>query len=145
MNIGDMMYNDDPCAYAKAILSRCADCSQAQKRNFAEQEAVSCNSPPARQQCLKFLSLLREKALFALQLKHIDGHLPHGKEIKVQCGGLSGLRETLMVGQADEIADIYGLLQAVQENFGEFSALPLHEIIKGISHYQLRKRGKPAD
>jgi hypothetical protein len=134
-------YNDRPCVFAKALLSRCAGCSRAEKLNIAEREAMACNSDAAWQQCQVLLPLLRNNALFALRLTHIEGPLPHGKEIKVQCGGLLGLRAALEPAAEGPVTDVYSLVAAAAADFGGLQSLPYGELVKVVVSYQPRKRG----
>ncbi len=87
--------NERPCPFTKAVLTRCAGCSRAQKVLIAERESITCLSPAAHARCAALMPTWREKALFALKLTHVADKLPHGKEIKVQCGGLRGLSDAL--------------------------------------------------
>lgn len=137
-------YSDNPCVFAKALLARCAGCTQAQKVNLAEREVVTCQSATARRQCLELLPLLRSKALFALRLTHVAGPLPHGKEMKVQCGGLLGLRAAQAPSAAGPVTDVYSLITAAAAaNDGDLTSLPYGEIVKAVVNYQPRKRGQP--
>lgn len=134
-------YNHSPCLFAKALLCRCAACSKAQKLNIAEREAMACLSPEAHARCAAFLELLHEKALFALRLTHLDGPLPHGKEIKVQCGGLQGLQAILKQETEVFVSDINALLSQAEGMTGGLATLPYQEIVKLIVAYTQRKRG----
>lgn len=134
-------YNDRPCVFAKALLSRCAGCSRAQKLNIAEREAIACTSDAAWNQCHTLLPLLRAKALFALRLTHVEGPLPHGKEIKVQCGGLLGLRAAQEPSAEGPVTDAYSLITAAVADFGGMDTLPYGEIVKVVVGYEPRKRG----
>jgi len=134
--------NDAPCVFAKAILRRCCGCSRAQKLFLAEREAVACKSPGARQRCAEVLAVLHEKAQFALHLPHAESVLPHGKELKVQCGGMLGLQQALVPEQpnAAGVEDINGLLEEALEECGTVDALPYGEVVKGITGFQPRPR-----
>lgn len=134
--------NDAPCVFAKAILRRCATCSRSQKLFIGEREAVSCNSPGAHQRCKEVLSQLHAKAMFALHLPHIEQILPHGKELKVQCGGLLGLQQALHNTETatETVDDIHALLEQALLNHGEIDALPLSEVVKAITAF--KPRGK---
>lgn len=136
-------YNNNPCAFYKAVLRRCAGCSRAQKVFIAEREAVACKSPGAQQRCKAVVQVMREKALFALKLTHLEGTLPHGKEIKVECGGLLGLQAAIHPElESETVADIHGLLEAAAQKHGSTDALPYSEVVKFVVHYQSRpKRG----
>ncbi len=134
--------NDAPCVFAKAILRRCCRCSRSQKLFIAEREAVACKSPGARQRCTEVLEVLHSKAIFALHLPHAMSVLPHGKELKVQCGGMLGLQQALLPAQsdADTVEDINGLLENALKDYGEVEALPYGEVVKGITSFQPRAK-----
>lgn len=133
--------NDRPCVFGKALLRRCADCSRARRLHIAEREAIACQSPGAQARCARFHDSLQEKSLFALHLTHADGQLPHGKEMKVECGGLLGLQGTLEDGDAVElrVSDIHGLLDRALAQFQDLTALPYGEIVKSVVHYSYRR------
>ena len=134
--------NEAPCVFAKAILRRCARCSRSQKLFLAEREAVACKSPGARQVCAEVLEQLRSKAMFSLGLPHPQAILPHGKELKVQCGGMIGLQQALLdeTTPAEVVDDIYNLLQNALRDFGEVESLPYSEVVKGVTSF--KPRGK---
>lgn len=134
--------NDAPCVFAKAILRRCCGCSRSQKLFIAEREAVACKSPGARQRCLEVQEQLHLKAMFALRLPHPETVLPHGKELKVQCGGMLGLQQALLDEQEPSalVADINGLLENAIRDFGSVEALPYGQVVRGITNF--KPRGK---
>lgn len=132
--------NDAPCVFAKAILRRCCACSRSQKLFIAEREAVACKSPGGRQRCEEVLEVLRGKAGFALKLPHIDGPLPHAKELKVQCGGMLGLQESLLHEANEKVEDIHTLLQNSFEEYGSAEALPYSEVVRTVTSYQPRQK-----
>lgn len=134
--------NDAPCVFAKAILRRCCRCSRSQKLFIAEREAVACKSPGARQRCAEVLAVLHDKATFALKLPHPETVLPHGKELKVQCGGMLGLQQALLPEQPDAeiVEDINGLLENAIEDYGSVEVLPYGEVVKGITSFLPRTK-----
>jgi hypothetical protein len=136
--------NDQPCAFSKALLRRCSGCSRAQKLFIAEREVVACLSPGAKQRCVELLELIRHNALFALHMTHSEEHLPHGKEIKVQCGGIQGLYLALHPehGDTPAIKDIHSLIDEAIDHFDSLESLPYSEMVKSITHFQSRKRGR---
>lgn len=135
-------FNDAPCIFAKAILRRCAHCSRSQRVFIAEREAVACKSPGARQRCAEVLAVLHEKATFALRLPQPEMVLPHGKELKVQCGGMLGLQQALLQqGEAAEVVDdIHDLLEEAIRDYSDVESFPYGEVVKGITRF--KPRGK---
>ncbi len=132
--------NDAPCVFAKAILRRCCACSRSQKLFIAEREAVACKSPGGRQRCEEVLQVLRGKAGFALKLAQIDGPLPHAKELKVQCGGMLGVQESLTQESSELVADIHQLLENAFEEYGSAETLPYTEVMRTIASFVPRKK-----
>ncbi|MCW8918505.1 MAG: hypothetical protein OQL08_06785 [Gammaproteobacteria bacterium] len=132
--------NGAPCLFAKAILRRCCSCSRSQKLFIAEREAVSCLSPGGRQRCAEVLAVLRDKAAFALKQSHIEGPLPHARELKVQCGGMLGLRASLTHQVADVVPDIHQLLEQSFAQYGSAETLPYTEVVRAISTFQPRHK-----
>jgi len=130
------------CPFEKAILSTCCACSLARKHHVAEREAVSCSAAPAHETCRKLHDLLREKALFALKLSHLQEKLPHAKEMKIQCGGLMGM--AMMVGRTDTerpfVRDVHALVEQALANSGAIETLPYSEIVKSIAAFEGRHR-----
>jgi len=132
--------NQRPCAFEKAILSSRCHCAFCQRLNIAEREAVMCQAQAAALPCAELLAQLRQNATFALKLTHLDGPLPHAKEMKVQCGGLLGLQAVLFPEQpaADHVANIHALISQAIEVFGGLDQIPYQTIVQSIHHYQVR-------
>ncbi|MDY6991229.1 MAG: hypothetical protein SVR94_01310 [Pseudomonadota bacterium] len=131
--------NQTPCAFEKAILSGRCHCAYCQRLNIAEREAVMCQAQAAAVPCAALLAQLRQNATFALKLTHLEGPLPHAKEMKVQCGGLLGLQAVLFPEKAAEQVDnIHALIQHAIQVFGDLEHLPYQTIVQSIHHYQVR-------
>ena len=116
------------CPFEKSILSNCAACSKAEKRNIAEREIVSCNDREALQRCIALRDLLRHNFTFALGKPHIDGPLPHAQEMRLQCGGLKGLQSAL--DDSDDVRDVSELVAMAQQKFGELADFPYSLIVQ---------------
>jgi hypothetical protein len=136
--------NERYCAYEKSVLTNECQCSQAERFCIAEREGVRCAGDDAQAQCLEVLALLREAARFALKAASEDGVLPHGKAMKVQVGGLRGIRAALEpdapVGAP--IDDVHGLLCRAREAYGGLAALPYSAIMREVAAYQVKKRSR---
>lgn len=130
--------NPSPCAFEKAILSgRCA-CVQGYRVNIAEREAVACLAKQTF--CTELLAQLHKNARFALKVSQWSP-LPHTKEMKVQCGSLLGLQAILHpeLAQAKQVQNIDVLVTQALATFEKFERLPYQELVKFISHYQVRR------
>ncbi len=135
--------NPLPCVFEKAVLTRQFCCRFLEKHNIAERETVGCTRSRAQQLCTHYLETLREASRFALG-GEAGGRRTHGREIRIQCGGLQGLSALLeeRATAADGQPDIAALLDTACERFGSIAALPLDRIMPGIARYRLRKRAR---
>lgn len=132
-------YDPQRCHFSKAILMGCAGCSRSQRVLIAEREAISCLSLAGHERCGVILSALKEKAVFALGITHASGGLPHGKQVKVECGGLAALARLSGAALPD---DVDASLQVLERVPGGLDAIPYGEVVRSISHYMMRKRGR---
>lgn len=130
--------NPLPCVFEKALLCQAAVCEAAQHLSLAEREVVACRDPLARAACGQLLGLLRENSAFALKVRDTQRILPHAMAMKIQCGGLVGLRD-LLDPQA-HAPDVLKLIRHAQAEYGAFESLPFSHIVQGVAHWQVRKR-----
>lgn len=133
--------NQLPCVFDRALLMQAAVCEAAQRLSLAEREVVACRAPLARAACGQLLSLLRKNSAFALKVKDAQRILPHAMTMKVQCGGLIGLRDLL--DPAAAAPDVLKLVRLAQAEYENFETLPFSRIVQGVAHWQGRKRRAP--
>ena len=131
-----------PCPFEKAILGNHCQCQNSKRVHLAERHAAGCNSENAQIHCLQLLAVLRDKARFSLRLSSVTGILPHGKEMKVQVGGLRGIQVAVDDPEQD-LSNIFGLLVKALHKFGSLENLPFQTIVQSIAKFEGRpKRGK---
>lgn len=130
--------NPLPCVFEKALLCQAAVCEAAQRVLLAERLMIACRAPLERTACGQLLTLLRQNAAFALHVKDTRRILPHALTMKVQCGGLVGIKDLL---DPDATApDVLKLIRLALADYGALENLPFSRIVQGISHWQMRKR-----
>jgi hypothetical protein len=133
--------NPLPCVFEKALLCQAAACEAAQRLMLAERVMIACRAPLERVACGQLLTLLRQNAAFALKVKDAQRILPHALTMKLQCGGLVGLKDLL---DPEAVApDVLKLVRLAMAQYGALENLPFSRIVPGISHWQLRKRAPP--
>jgi hypothetical protein len=128
------------CVFERAILRRCCGCRHAVRRYIAEREAAGCKDAAAHALCGELKNAMRHAAAFTLKLAHPDEPLPHGKQLKLQCGGLLGIAQLTAETEISEVADIHAALAAAIEKYGNLEQLPYHDIIQAIRAYEPRPR-----
>lgn len=127
-----------PCVFERALLAKHAVCEYAVRHQIAERETIACAQPPARVLCGELNGLLREKSAFALRLTDTARILPHAMLMKIQCGGLDGLRDVL---DAEAVApNVQHLVRLARERFGELAELPFGDVVKGVAAWKGRRR-----
>jgi len=129
-----------PCVFAKALLSRCAECATSVRRALAERETIGCASPVAHTNCETFAALLRERAAFTLRLT-TGAPLPHAAAMKLQCGGLAGLRACADGSEAD----VHRLVAGEMARRGSLADLPWPSIVAAVASWQGRRRRPGAE
>lgn len=139
--------NERRCIFEKSINSRRSTCEHGRRFNLADREGVACSSEAGNVRCQVFLDRIRKNASFALQQLHINGPLPHAKEVKVQTGGLLGLQGQLYPKKegAEQVENIAALLREALDRYQEFDNLPYTELVKSIVHFEgrnKRRRGR---
>lgn len=134
--------NERYCVYEKAILTHQCGCSKSEKLNIAEREATHCRSDSAQAQCVSFLDILKKHARFALKLTNNTGVLPHGKAIRIQVGGLRGLRQVLNPEHdtITPIEDVTGLITQAIDSYRDLDKLPFSTIMQQVAAYRGRVR-----
>ena len=135
--------NPLPCVFERALLARHAVCELAAWHQIAERETVSCSLPAAREACAQLGDMLREKSAFALGLASTRRILPHAMVMKIECGGLDGLKTLL---DAEALApSVRRLVRLALERYGDLGALPFSGIVQGMAAWQTRRRrpGEP--
>ena len=130
--------NERFCAFEKGVLTNNCGCSQAEKFCIAEREGVHCRSDAAQGQCLAFLELLRDQARFALKATSERTTIAHGKAMKLQVGGMRGVKLALEpnTDPPETIDDVHATLQAAVERFGSLEEFP-----NGGAHPTLQENG----
>ncbi len=127
--------NPLPCVFHAALLARQAECELAQRRSLAERETLACPSAPAHLNCETLERLFLERATFPLRLRP-GAPLTHATVMRLHCGGIAGLQQTLGAGRAD----VHRLIARAQETHGSLTELPWPEIVQRIVAWQSRRR-----
>ena len=138
--------NERACVFERAVLTNQCTCSRADRFCIAEREGVACNSAEGNRRCEQLVSLLREHARFALRAAtgETPGRLPYGKAMRVQVGGLRGLRAIVDTNETDpaDLPEVFSLVERAVATFGALDALPFSEIMPYIASYRGRSRSR---
>ena len=126
-----------PCIFERVLAARHAVCALAASQAVAERETIACTVPLARAECARLAGLLREKSSFALKLPRAQHILPHAQMMRIQGGGLDGLRAVL--DAAAPAPDVHRLVCLARDHHGGLEQLPFSEVVKGVAAWQGRR------
>ena len=127
------------CVFARALLARTAVCERAERRTVGERDLVECSSPVAHTNCTTLAALLHERARFALRLPAPGQPIVHAQLLKLQCGGLVGLKQALDAPQAD----VHRMIGQAHERRGSLTELPWEAIVQTIRQWQAHRPRRP--
>ena len=131
------------CVFEKALTNNLCQCRFSRHFWLADREGYACKSKVLSDNCRDLLEKLRDNSRFSLKLPSVGSQLPHNMEIRVQVGGLRGLRTALGGDDNDAVVeDIRGLLEKAEQTYENMDALPYREIVQSIARYQGRSRRK---
>jgi len=132
------------CAFERSLLARHCDCSQSHRFNLAEREGIRCEAGLRNKNCLRLKDFLRESVNFTFHIKDSNEKLPYAKQIKMQAGGLLSLQKLLSSNDADstKVKDVYHLVIDLENQYSDYSQIPMVDILKEISTFKVRHRSK---
>jgi len=124
------------CCFAEAIGARVAGCAMARKSTRQYRRTVDCADGEAHGHCAAWLDAVRRASRFAFGAPHSPGALPRAEAVRLQCGSLLGMRETLEDNATGRIQDVSGLMRRALARYESFERLPLSVVIKRVQHYE---------
>jgi len=130
-----------PCSFERSILTRCVACRLAYRHNVAEREIVACKDAASRDRCIALHDTLRRSFMFALHRREGDGPLTHAQEMRVQCGGLTGLQ--FVLDGAAEVGDVCDLVARSVQAYSDIDGFPYSQIVHwATANYKYRSNSK---
>jgi hypothetical protein len=127
-----------PCVFERALLARHAVCELAMTHQIAERETFCLLPAAAACECAQLAELLREKSAFALGITDTQRILPHAMVMKIQCGGLLGMKSAF---DPEALApNVRRLVRLAREQHGELRCAAVFRIVKGVAAWKPRRR-----
>jgi len=135
------------CVFEKALTNNQCKCRFSEHFWLADREGYACTSKEMAADCRHLLEKLRENSRFLLKLHTVGAQLPHNMDIRVQIGGLRGLRAAIGSGEQqsqhdDLITDIRALIEQAEKQYDNMDVLPYSEIVQSIAGFKARRHGK---
>jgi hypothetical protein len=129
------------CPFAAPLTTGRFACHHAQEVVRRGGSEYDCRSQADHGLCTALFAGLKAQALPAFGVEDDLTTMPHSVGVKVQSGGLLGLRRLLEERPAGgEIDDIASLVGRVMERFGSPDGVPYAEIEGDMTAFRLERR-----
>ena len=128
------------CPFRATIMTRSFACQYAEEITRREGPDIACNSTSANNACVDFFSQLKVSALSELGYEDDLTTMPASVLQKIQYGGLLGLNNTVNDGGSDVVNNIYELIDAAMQQYGDIKNFPYAECIAAIKDYKMKRR-----
>ena len=130
---------EHPCAFEKAVLTRCVSCARSERIQIAERELISCQTLASRSRCRELHLHLRRAFAFALGKTDMAAPLPHAQEKRVQCGGLQGMQYVL--NDSSDVENVDALLDGSLRQWGALADIPYSEVVHAAARCYKGRHG----
>ncbi len=132
------------CAFEKALIAGRAGCSRVCRYTIGERIELYCDSKPDAARCAKLIGWIRRNSRFVFGESKLPRVLTHGRELRLQCGGLQGLADLVGDGEdAAECGDVSVLLRLAEARYPHFDGLPLDRILPRVAAFTPRRKRRP--
>lgn len=129
------------CPFARALLNGHSRCKSAESFHIAERHGMQCCDQENHNHCSKLAELLHQQSRFALGITQLPQQITSNMELRIQCGGIHGLLNSISAEQQPPI-DIQTLVQQAMIQFGSIEQFPYQTIIQSINQWKPRQRGR---
>ncbi|HQU14676.1 MAG: hypothetical protein B7Z66_04945 [Chromatiales bacterium 21-64-14] len=102
---------------------------------------IHCRSEPALTLCRQVYDCFKAVGLPALGMEDDLTTTPHSVYLKIQSGGLRGLKARLGTGSMGDAPDIHELIQAATCGGDHAESLPYGELVPAMLAQQAKRRG----
>lgn len=130
------------CAFSNTLVTGQFGCDKGEQVTRRGGPDVVCASDAAHRQCEKLFQRMKQAALPAFGVEDDLLSMPHSVHVKIQFGGLLGLRR-LQGNATDESAvvkNIHGLVGQAIGKHGGLDAIPCQAFVEDMTSYQLKRR-----
>ncbi|MDH5593204.1 MAG: hypothetical protein OEY35_02770 [Gammaproteobacteria bacterium] len=121
-------------------MSTQCSCEYSTRFLIAEREHAGCVSETAHTNCEFLLESFKENSRFVLKLTATNEEIPHGKQMRIQIGGLLGLQKLVQDNEAgSQVQNVHAVVQSAFEKYGSLKNIPFNEIVKSITGWKGRR------
>jgi hypothetical protein len=130
------------CAFSNTLVTGQFGCEKGAQVTRRGGPDVACTSDEAHQQCEMLFQKMKQAALPAFGVEDDLLSMPHSVLVKIQFGGLLGLRRLQgdSAGESAVIKNIHGLVGEAIGKHGGLDAIPCPAFVEDMTSYRLKRR-----
>ena len=130
------------CAFSNTLITNLFGCDKAEAVTRRGGPDIACTSDTAHQCCEKLFQQMKTAALPAFGVEDDLLSMPHSVLVKIQYGGLLGLRRLLDGGTAGsgDVKNVHALVDQAIGKYDNLDALPYPALVGDMTTYKLRRR-----
>lgn len=135
---------DPICPFSATLARDTFGCVQAERIIRRGGTEFACRAPAAHDRCRQLFGQFKDAALTAFDVEDDLTQIPHGVLVKIQFGGLLGLRR-LLTGQPSgdgRIEDIDTLVREAVTSYGDPQTIPCEQVTEDMTGYTLARRSR---
>jgi hypothetical protein len=130
------------CPFSTTLVKKDFGCRQAHpiiRRGGAE---IACADSAAHSRCGQLHQCMKNVALPEFDVADDLLEIPHGVQVKIQYGGLTGLQRIThnAAEQAASVEDIDALVQAAINRYSAVETIPCADFLDDITSWKLPRR-----
>lgn len=131
------------CPFAAPITTGRAACTKASEVVRRGGSEYDCTDVAAHSRCEAFFGELKQTGLAAFDVPDDLTQMPHSVLVKIQTGGLTGLRRLLEpdIDPASPVHDVATLVDAAVAAYGSIGQVPVGGLADDMLNTRLERRG----
>jgi hypothetical protein len=137
-----MHSNSYHCPFAKALLCGHSHCQHAESFHIAERHGMQCRVPTAQALCDALALQLHQQSRFALGVTHLPQQMTSNMELRIQCGGITGVAECAAPSETAAPVDVFDVVEQAISRFGSIEEIPYSRVVQSINQWKARRRGQ---
>jgi hypothetical protein len=131
---------DLKCPFANPLISRDFGCAHAHAITRRGGPDIGCDSATASADCGALFKRLKAAGLPAFGVPDDPTQMPYSVLLKLQYGGLLGLKVCLDGQGAERVENVFELLARAKEAWGRIEAIPAESWTDQMTGFKVRRR-----
>ena len=128
------------CAFSHTLLGEDFGCSRVRFVTQRDGPHATCADRVAADRCRTLFQALKTAALPVFDVPDDLAQMPHSVPVKIQFGGLLGLRHALYPAATGRIEDVDSLVRTAETHYGGCERIPCADFTGAMTAYKVKRR-----